>query len=108
MLSPFAQERIQEMVHRIVDQFNPEKIILFGSYARGTAGPDSDVDLMVVMPVNGSRRQKQIEVRVALHGIRMAKDIVVVTPEDVEKRKDIVGSLIRPAVREGKVLYVKS
>lgn len=102
-----AQERIQEMVHRIVNQFHPQKIILFGSHARGTAGPDSDVDLMIVMPISGTRRQKQIEVRVALHDIRMPKDIIVVTPEDIERRKDIVGTVIRPAVREGKVLYAK-
>ncbi|MBI4430287.1 MAG: nucleotidyltransferase domain-containing protein [Candidatus Omnitrophica bacterium] len=95
------------MVHRIVNQFHPQKIILFGSHARGTAGPDSDVDLMIVMPISGTRRQKQIEVRVALHDIRMPKDIIVVTPEDIERRKDIVGTVIRPAVREGKVLYAK-
>jgi predicted nucleotidyltransferase len=102
-----VQEKIQEMTRLIVDRFHPEKIILFGSHARGTAGPDSDVDLMIVMPLSGSRRRKQIEVRVALHNIRMAKDIIVVTPEDIEKRKDIVGTVIRPAVRDGKVLYDK-
>ena len=46
-----AQETISEMVRRIVERFHPEKIILFGSYARGTAGPDSDVDLLVVLPI---------------------------------------------------------
>jgi len=46
--TPTAQERIEEMVRRIVRRFAPEKIILFGSHARGTAGPDSDVDLLIV------------------------------------------------------------
>jgi predicted nucleotidyltransferase len=103
-----AQDIIARMVQRIVDQFDPDQIVLFGSHARGTAGPDSDVDLLVVMPVSGSRREKQIEMRVALHDIQMPKDIIVVTPDDVARRRDIVGTIIRPALREGKVLYVRA
>ena len=53
---------IDEIVNRIVRGFRPEKIILFGSHARGTAGPDSDVDLLVVMNVEGSKRQKAKEI----------------------------------------------
>lgn len=104
---PIAQS-IQEMVRRLVERFNPEQIILFGSHARGMAGPDSDVDLLVVMPVSASKRAMQIEMRVALHDIRVPKDIVVATPEEVARRRDIVGTIIRPALREGKVLYVRS
>jgi len=52
--------QIQKMVERIVAQFRPEKVILFGSQARGDAGPDSDVDLLVVMPVQGSKRAKRV------------------------------------------------
>ena len=69
------QAKIGEMVRRIVEQFNPEKIILFGSYARGTAGKDSDVDLLVVMPVSGSKRAKQVELRLTLHDIRLPKEM---------------------------------
>lgn len=103
-----AQEKIQEMVRRIVARFRPEKIILFGSYARGTAGPDSDVDLLVVKPLIGSKRQEQLDIRIALHGIGLAKDIVIVTPEELEEYKDLVGTVIRPALREGKVLYERA
>jgi predicted nucleotidyltransferase len=89
---PLAEDRnrkkmIREMVNRIVEHFDPEKIILFGSSARGDAGPDSDVDLLVVMPVRGSKREKQLEIRSLLHGIRLAKDIVVSRPEDFVKER---------------------
>jgi len=93
------------MVELIVKRFHPEKVILFGSHARGEARPDSDVDLLVVMPVSGSKREKAIEVAVALHGIRVPKDIIVTTPEEFRWRKDIPGTIERPAVLEGKVLY---
>lgn len=96
---------LDEIVRRIVERFDPERIILFGSHARGAAGLDSDVDLLVVMPVEGSRREKAVEIGVALHDIRVPKDIIVTTPEDFEWRKEIVGTIERPAAREGKVLY---
>lgn len=103
-----AQEKIQEMVQRIVARFRPEKILLFGSYARGTAGPDSDVDLLVVKRPTGSKRQDQLDMRIALHGIGLAKDIVVVTSEELEEYKDLVGTVIHPALREGRVLYERT
>jgi predicted nucleotidyltransferase len=95
------------MVKRIVTQFRPERIILFGSHARATAGPDSDVDLLIVMPVSGSRREKAVEIGIALHDIPIAKDVIVVTPEDFEWRKEVVGTIERPAAREGKLLYAR-
>ena len=73
---------IQEMVRRIVKTVNPLQIILFGSHARGTAGPDSDVDLLVVMPVSGSKRKKEVELHRALAGVGLPKDVIVTTPED--------------------------
>jgi len=100
-----VQKKIEEMVQRIVERFHPEKIILFGSYARGQAGPDSDVDLLVVMPVHGSKRDTQLQVRLALHDIRLAKDVIVVTPDQFERQRDIPGTIVRPALLEGKILY---
>jgi predicted nucleotidyltransferase len=97
--------QIQEMVNRIVAQFHPERIILFGSHAHGVAGRDSDVDLLVIKPVAGSRRAERLAIRTALRGIGVAKDIVLATPEEVETSRDLVGTIIRPALREGKVLY---
>lgn len=95
------------MVRRIATQFHPDKVILFGSHARGTAGPDSDVDILVVMPVSGSKREKAIEIAVALHDVPVAKDVIVVTPDDFEWRSQIVGTIERPAAREGKLLYAR-
>jgi len=103
-----VQSDIRRMVRRIRDRFNPERIILFGSHARGNAGPDSDVDLLVVMPVRGDVRRKRLEIRLALHDIHVPKDIIVTTPEDFQWRKDVVGTIERPAALEGKVLYVRA
>ena len=100
-----SQKLIREMVDRIVRQFEPEKVILFGSYATGQAGPDSDVDLLVIMPFSGSKRLKHLEIRMAMHDIVVPKDVIVVTPEEFAVRKDIVGTIEYPAFREGKVLY---
>ena len=100
-----VQERIEEMVRRIVSQFNPEKIILFGSHARGEAGPDSDVDLLVVMQPHGSKRERVVEVYGLLAGIGVPKDVMIVTPEEFEIYRDAPGTVIRTACREGKVLY---
>src|SRR5258708_7510572 len=98
---------INLMVRRLVRQFNPEQIILFGSHARGTAGPDSDVDFLVVMPVQGSKREKQIEMQLALDDVLVAKDIIVVTPEQMQRNVNIPGTIERPAVLEGQVLYAR-
>ena len=99
------QQIIAEAVRRIVEGFAPEQIILFGSHARGTAGPNSDADLLVVMPVSGSKRRKAVEIDLALAEIGMPKDVIVVTPEEVERYRNVVGTIIYPALREGKVLY---
>ena len=93
------------MVKRIVKKFHPEKIILFGSHARGAAGPDSDVDLLVVMPVQGSVVDKRLEIHAALRGIPVPLDVVVTSPNDFAWRTDVVGTIEWPAAREGKVLY---
>jgi len=103
-----VQKQIQQMVDRIVEQFHPERIILFGSHARGDAGPDSDVDLLVVMPVEGSKREKRLEIRTVLHDIGLSKDILVTTPEDFEWRKEVVGTIEYPASHEGEILYARS
>ncbi|MFO7975714.1 MAG: nucleotidyltransferase domain-containing protein [Candidatus Hydrogenedentota bacterium] len=108
MNSKSAKKAIDRMVRRIVSQFHPERVILFGSHARGDAGPDSDVDLLVVLPVEGSKRAKQVEIRVALNNIPLPKDIIVSTPEEFAWRRGIVGTIEEPATREGKVLYVRS
>ena len=105
--NPVERKEIRQMVNRIVRRFDPERIILFGSHARGDAGPDSDVDLLVVLSLAGSRHEKQVEIRLALRDILIPKDIVVTTPEDFLWRKEVPGTIERPAAREGKLLYVR-
>ena len=96
---------IDWMVRRIVEQFHPRQIILFGSHARGTAANDSDVDLLVVMDVKGSKRQLATQIDLALADRDLPLDLLVVTPEEVSKYKDVVGHILYPVTREGKVLY---
>jgi len=96
---------LNAIVERIVEGFHPDRIILFGSRARGTAHPGSDVDLLVVMPFVGSRLRLAVEIRKALRGLGVAKDIVVMTPEEFAARRDVPGTLAYPAAREGQVLH---
>ncbi len=101
------QRIVDGMVRRIVERFHPETIILFGSRARGQASADSDVDLLVVMPFRGSRLRKQTEIRLALREFVLAKDVVVSSPEEFAWRREIPGTIERPAALEGKVLYAR-
>ena len=102
-----TRAQIRRMVRRIVKEFDPEQIILFGSQARGDAGPDSDVDLLVVMDVGRSKLEKYVEIRGALREFPMPIDVIVTSPEDFAWRKDVVGTMEWPASREGKVLYAR-
>jgi len=99
------QSTLDEIVRRIVGGFNPQWIILFGSWALGSAEPDSDIDLLIVMDVEGSKRKKATEIEIALVGIPVPIDLIVATPGDVERNVDSIASIIAPALREGKVLY---
>jgi len=103
-----TSEKIAEMVRRIVERFQPERIILFGSHARGSARPDSDVDLLVVLAANGAKRRTTVEIYGLLAGMGVSKDIVVVTADEVAKYRDVVGTVIRPALREGRVVYERA
>ncbi|NOY52989.1 MAG: nucleotidyltransferase domain-containing protein [Deltaproteobacteria bacterium] len=103
-----GKEIINDIVQRIVRQFRPEKIILFGSYAKGDVNPDSDVDLLVILPIEGSRRRKTVEIDLALVGVELPVDLIVVTPEEVEKYRNKIGTIIRPAMNEGEVLYERT
>ena len=94
-----AAIRIDDAIRKIVEQFHPIKIILFGAHARGAAGPDSDVDLLVVMDVKDSKRRQAVEIDPALSDRTFPLDLIVVTPEEFEKYRAIVGHIVYPAVR---------
>ena len=83
----------------------PERIILFGSAARGEAGPDSDLDLLVVKSGVTHPRRLEGEIYVNMFGVGVSVDIVVVAPEDLEAFRQKVGSIIRPALRDGREIY---
>jgi uncharacterized protein len=100
-------DTLNVMTTRIISGFRPERIILFGSYARGDASPDSDIDLLVVMPDGTDRRQTAIAIKEALHDVRVPKDIIVTTPDLITRHGHLVGTILRPALREGKELYAR-
>jgi len=99
------ENTIKEAVNRLVNKFNPEKIILFGSQARGTADEKSDIDFLVICSFSGNRYSLLVDMDRALKGLIFARDIVVLTPEEYETNSKIIGTIARPASIEGKILY---
>ena len=100
-----VQTAIGDMASRIAERFQPHRIILFGSQARGTPNYHSDVDLLVVMENGTNKRDAAIEMREAVIDAPVAKDIVVTTPDEIERRGNLVGTVLRAALREGVTLY---
>ena len=96
---------LAEAVDRIVQKFHPIRIILFGSWARGSAREDSDLDLLVVLPKVEHKRKAAIEVLRALNGLPITKDVIVTTPKEIKERGQVIGNILRPALEEGKVIY---
>jgi len=99
---------ITAMARRIVARFSPHKVILFGSHATGRATPDSDIDLLVVMPLKGSKADHELRIRAALREYRTPKDVIVTTPEAFAWRRGVPGTVERSAARGGRVLYEKA
>lgn len=100
-----SSELLNEIIRRIVEVARPDRIILFGSAARGKVTLDSDLDFLVIKSGVTHRRRLAQDIYVSLFGIPMPVDVLVVTPEDVEAFRDKVGTVIGPALREGKEVY---
>ena len=101
------QSTLDSIIGRIVEVAEPERIILFGSAARGDSGPDSDVDLLIIKDgADGLDLMARIYRR--LHGVGAAVDAIVVSSEDVKRFRDSHGLIIKPALNEGMVVYESS
>ncbi len=100
-----ATDVLTEMVQRIVERFHPLRVVLFGSRARGDARPDSDYDLLVVMPDGTDRRAATVAMLGALNGVPAFVDVVVTTPESLAKVSGLRASVLIPATREGITIY---
>jgi predicted nucleotidyltransferase len=98
-------ELLPEITQRILAVSDPEKIILFGSYARGDYGFDSDLDLLVVIKTVQSTREESTRLRRALRGLLVPIDVLVATPEQLERHRNTVGLIYRTVLSEGKILY---
>jgi predicted nucleotidyltransferase len=102
-----AKRALSVMVERIVARFHPERIILFGSQARGHADRDSDIDLLVVLPQCENRRAATVAILRSLADLPVSKDIIVTTPEELATRGQLRSTVLYSAVQEGKVVYAK-
>ena len=96
---------LQEVIRRILAVTQPRRILLFGSAGLGQMTPDSDLDLLVIVPGPAHRRELAQEIYRNLHGILIQVDVTVATEEDIEKYGDCIGMIYRPALREGQVVY---
>ena len=99
------EKTLDDLVRRIVESVGPRRIILFGSAVSGGMGPDSDIDLLVVMPDGSHRRRTAQAIYRRLSGLGVAKDVVVVTESDVRKHGDDPSLVLCPALQHGKELY---
>lgn len=102
------QQILENAVQRILSVVKPQRIILFGSVARGEIGPDSDLDFLVVMPNGTHRRKTSVEILRALRGIGMPKDVIVATEQDLTIYGNNASLVLKPALAEGKDLYASA
>jgi uncharacterized protein len=102
---------LEEMVNVLVKAINPERVVLFGSRAKGEAREDSDLDLLIIerepFGPNRSRRQVIRHIRQMLSGFRVPKDILVYSLDEVSKWQHSLNHILAKCLREGKVLYAR-
>jgi predicted nucleotidyltransferase len=99
---------VQEAVQRLVEAFDPLRIVVFGSYARDDAHPGSDLDVLVVLPEVENKREAAIAMRRELGGLGIPFDVVVTTPEEIERRGWIIGTVLREALEDGQTVYERT
>lgn len=99
------EKLMDEIVHRIIKSFSPEKIILFGSRARGEARTDSDIDILVIANSSEPRYRRSSALYGIMSDILVPMDILVYTPEEVEEWREVRQAFVTTAVREGLLVY---
>ena len=104
-MSRLDSQLLAEIVKRVTRAVQPVRVILFGSAVRGEMGPNSDLDILVVMPDGTHRREASRAIFQALRGLGIPKDIVVVTEQDVHQYGDNPSLVLKPALEEGQELY---
>lgn len=104
-MSRLDSQLLDEIVKRVTRAVQPVRVVLFGSAVRGEIGPNSDLDILVVMPDGTHRREAPRAIYQALRGLGMAKDIVVATEHDIRQYGDNPSLVLKPALEEGKELY---
>lgn len=102
------REWLPEVVKAIVEQLDPLQIILFGSLARGDEHDDSDIDLVVVLPEVLDKHAAAVSVRRATSSLPVPLDVIAVDAEEILRRGDEIGSVLRPALREGEVVHERA
>ena len=106
-LSPKVEKLAKEVTRRILETVQPQRVLLFGSSARGADTKDSDLDILVIVQGPVHRRRLAQKIYGNLHGVGVPVDIVVATEEDVAQYGDKLGSILRPALTEGRVIYAR-
>lgn len=96
---------LSKIRQKLVSRFSPQRIILFGSQARGSSDTHSDVDILIISPIKGKRRDLMVKIDRSLDKFNYAFDIVVLTEEEFERDRFIPGTLARYAYKEGRILY---
>ena len=96
---------VQQMISRIGETMHPLQVLLFGSYAEGTATEDSDLDLLVIMESSGPRYKQSAQIRDLFWPPKAPMDILVYTPEEVRRWNGVINHILTRAFKTGKVLY---
>lgn len=111
-MTPVTDELIGRMVQTVVDEVDPEQVILFGSRGRGDAREDSDIDLIVIeaepFGAKRSRHKELARLYRAIAGFRVPADVLVYSHEDVEYWRDSLNHVLARGLREGQVMYVRT
>lgn len=103
-----SREHIQDITMKIINSVHPEKIILFGSYAWGKPTKDSDLDLLIIMRSNERPIKRAASIRKACRDGYVPMDLIVRTPDEIQKRLDIGDPFIKKILSEGKMVYARN